>query len=72
LPFFIFLQTNVIFLTFLLVLKKDICYKALLVDEFKYAKAFQVFPSSAVVAQLTVNQLVGGSNPSWGAIFHYL
>ena len=26
-----------------------------------------LFPSSAAVAQLTVNQLVGGSNPSQGA-----
>ena len=27
------------------------------------------FPGSSVVEQLTVNQLVGGSNPSRGAIF---
>ena len=28
-----------------------------------------LFPGSSVVEQLTVNQLVGGSNPSRGAIF---
>jgi hypothetical protein len=28
-----------------------------------------MFPGSSVVEQLTVNQLVGGSNPSRGAIF---
>ena len=26
-----------------------------------------LFPSSSVVEQLTVNQLAGGSKPSWGA-----
>jgi hypothetical protein len=30
-----------------------------------------LFPGSSVVEQLTVNQLVGGSNPSRGAIFSY-
>ena len=29
-----------------------------------------VFPSSSVVEQVTVNHLVGGSNPSWGAILY--
>ena len=28
-----------------------------------------LFPGSSVVEQLTVNQLVGGSNPSRGAIY---
>ena len=28
-----------------------------------------LLPGSSVVEQLTVNQLVGGSNPSRGAIF---
>jgi len=28
-----------------------------------------VFPGSSVVEQLTVNQLVAGSNPARGAIF---
>ena len=29
----------------------------------------KIFPNGAAVAQLTVNQLVGGSNPSQGANF---
>jgi hypothetical protein len=31
-----------------------------------------LFPGSSVVEQLTVNQLVGGSNPSRGAILCYV
>ena len=31
-------------------------------------EAIGLFPGSSVVEQLTVNQLVGGSNPSRGAI----
>ena len=34
-----------------------------------HKSARKVFPNSSAVEQLTVNQLVGGSNPSWGAIF---
>ncbi len=35
---------------------------------FFYGSLLETFPGSSVVEQLTVNQLVAGSNPARGAI----
>ena len=45
-----------------------ICWQTVRIDGlFQFERAAQIFRGSAVVAQLTVNQLVAGSNPAPGA-----